>query len=431
MTTLKEYIFELKDRLMLPHGDYTTGFISDHNDGFHTNDMLKRDIHDAINKVIVAARLYIKSIDVGLVTNQYEYGFPVGCLKIDKIIHIYGSIATPLTYIDHSNFIDGFSPTHTSSIPNRWSLIETKAEIHRFWKSNNDDYNTTSTITSSPALNHICDQYANFGVIEGGEYPEADDVVWLDTDYSYANIDHFDMEAVVTTVTASGVSPVTYYSSARVLTADDISAVKEGHLVYNSNDNSWGFVTGKSSSLGVIYIDKWHNGTIGYPSELDICKIGIANHIYLKTLNAFTSRAFHNGTDNTPTAGDAYRIQDRFETVPSIVIAPVPSTTDTAGSESLTIWYSSEPTQMYDDNDPSPIGDEWSDYILDWAFILAIKRQPDRLGDIESLELVYKNKIAEMKRSASIHQLGEAHNIFDNINPSSDGSTGLELFVSY
>lgn len=430
MTTLKEYIFELKDRLMLPHGDYTTGFISDHNDSFHTNDMLKRDVRDAINKVITDARLFIRSISVGLVANQYEYGYPVRCLKIDRITHTNGTITNPVDYIGHSQFIDGFSTTQTSTIPKVWSILETKAEVHRFWDSNADDYTSTSSITSSSALNHIYDQYANFGVIESGEYPEVDDIIWIDDDNSYAGIDYFDMETVVTTVIASQTDITTSANTARVRTADSLSSVKEGHLAYNSTDDSWGFVTAVDTSVGIIYVDKWFNGTLGYPSLNDSVKIGIANHIYLKTLNAFTTRAFSGGTDNTPTAADTYRMQDKYETTPTIVFSPVPSGSDTAGSKSITIYYSSEPAAMVDDNDVSPVPDEWHDYILDWAFILAIKRQPDRLGEIEGLELAFKSKIAEIKRNASIEQLGEAHNIYENINPGSNNS-GFNLYFSY
>jgi hypothetical protein len=429
--TLKEYIFELKERLLLPHGLYDSGAISDHNDGFQTNEMLTRDIYNAISHVIREAKLFIKSMDMALVANQYEYGYPINCLKIHSITHTYSGTVTPLQYRDYTAFIDGFNATHTGTTPNRWSLLETKAQVHRFWQSDDADYTTTSAITSSTGLNHLYDQYANFGTTENGEYPEEDDVVWSDTDGSYANVRYFEMETAVTTVTASETSQVTYYTTARVVTAGDLSSVNEGHLVYNSTDTSWGFCTQVNTSEGIIYVDKWHGGTNGYPSLNDSVKIGIANHIYFKTLNPFTTRAFRNGVDNTPTAEDVYRLQDKFETAPVIVIAPVPASTDTTGTESLTLWYSAKPTTMQQDNDPAPIDDVWSDYILDYAFILAIKRQPDRLGEAESLELVFNNKIADMKRDHGLAQLGEAHNIYHNINPAGSSMSGVELFVSY
>jgi hypothetical protein len=421
--TLKEYVFELKDRLMLQHGTYAAGAISDHDDGFHTNEMLKRDIHDAIKKVVIEARLYIRSWDLALVANQYEYGFPFRCLKINNITHTQSSTQTQLRYVDYTRFIDGFSTTNTGTNPIIWSIVETKAEVHRFWDSTADDYVSTSTITSSSALNHIYDSDANYGVIESGKYPEVDDVVWLDTDGSYANIWYFDMETTVVTVTASGGSATT------LTTADIITSAVEGHLVYNTTDSgSWGFIKEINTTTGVVTVDKWHGGTTGYPSNLDSCKIGIANHIYLKSMNPFTTRAFVQGADNTPTAGDTYRMQDKFETVPTIVLFPVPSTTDSTGTESLTIWGSAEATEMVEDNDPAPIPDVWSDYVLDFAYILALKRQPEKLGEIDTLELMYKDKIAKMKRSSAIQQLGEADNIYNNINPA---TTGVNLYINY
>jgi hypothetical protein len=274
---------------------------------------------------------------------------------------------------------------------------------------------TTSTVTAGDAT-YLYDQYANFGIIESGEYPEPDDYVWNDDDDSYAQVDYFEMNASVVTGTASGGTATT------LTTADALTDAKVGHLIWDTTAELWGWITAINTSTGVITVNEWNaQSSSTIPLNTDSFKIGIANKIYFKALHAFTTRGVMGGSDNTFSADDTYRLQDKWSTIPSFKIKPVPSASDTTGTESITIYYSAEPERMTEDDDPCVIGDEWGSYILDYAFYLALKRQPDRLGEAESLEAMYKGKIDDMVDEQAVKELGEADSIFSHIDPADSG----------
>ena len=410
--TLLEYLNEFKDRLLLPR---------DVNDGFHTDVMLKKNIRDALRRVTTDAKLFQKSEQIALVADVYEYAWPVGCLKIHSLIHTYNNTTTPLLPIpSYTAFIDGFDPASNKAVqPTHWTAREKKAEVHRFWHSDESDYVTSSEVTSGDQT-YLYDEYANFGVIESGEKIEPDDIAWNDPDDSWGTIDYPEMNTVVIT----GSSSVSGGSATTLTTADDLTNAKIGHLIWDTTANIWGWITAINTSTGIITVHEWNaEGDETIPSSGDSFKIGIANEIYFNPLNAFATRGVQGGADNTFAAGDTYRVQDKFYTVPSFKIKPTPSADDITGTESLEIVFSSEPQQMVEDDDPCCVEDQWSSYILDYAYLLALKRQPERLGEIASLEAAYKIKIRDMTLEQATFEYGTADNIYSHINPQKLTST--------
>jgi hypothetical protein len=326
------------------------------------------------------------------------------------MFHTYANHQTILRPISRTAFENGFNPTSNVSFqPAYWTESDKEAEVHRFWDSDASAYVTTSTVTAGDGT-YLQDTDANFGVIESGEAIEPDDIVWNDTDDSWAKVDYLDITTAAVSGTASGGSATTLVDSGA-----DFSSVLVGHLIKNTTDGSWGIVTVVNDTTDTITVAEWLGGTDNEAENGDSFQIGIADKIYFKALNEFTTRGVRGGSDNTFSADDTYRVQDKFNTVPSFMIKPVPNATDTTGTESLTIIFSSEPQQMIEDDDPCCVEDNWSSYILDYAWYLALKRQPDRLGEAEALEAAYNMKIARMKQEQSIMEYGQADNIFDHI----------------
>lgn len=427
--TLKDYIFLLKDRLLLPHGSGAAAKTSDHNDGFHTNSMLKSDIKNALRKVCVDSELFVIEYPLALIADTYEYGYPEQCIKIHHITHTYNDVVSPpLKFQPHTVFLTGFREDYTSPQPSHWTTLQQKQEAHRFWDSTAVAYTTTSTVTTGDN-SYLYDEDANFGVLESGEYPEPDDIVWNDTDDSYGQVDYFEMNTAA--ITGSGT--VSGGSATTLTTADSLSAAKEGHLIWDTTSELWGFISSVASD-GTITIEgnAWNGqaGT-GSPVSGNSYKIGIANKIYFKGLNPFTSVGVQGGSDNTFTAGDTYRLQDKWSKVKTIKFKPVPSASDTTGTESVVVYYTAEPEHMIDDDDPCVVDDVWSECLVDYAYIQALKRQPERLGEIEGLEFAYEAKVDRMKTFLGHRAAGEADNLFDHITPRISGpSMHFEWTVS-
>lgn len=87
-----------------------------------------------------------------------------------------------------------------------------------------------------------------------------------------------------------------------------------------------------------------------------------------------TTRALSGGADNLWSAGDSYHVEEIEETLETLNISPVPSTSDDTGDESIQITYARYPLEMASDNDKTEIPNYAMDVLYAAAIIEALQK---------------------------------------------------------
>jgi hypothetical protein len=154
----------------------------------------------------------------------------------------------------------------------------------------------------------------------------------------------------------------------------------------------------------------------------DTYKVGKATEIRLS--ESTPHPGLRNGADNTFGLGDHYQIEDRMRKEKCLLISPVPSGNDSAGTESIHISYLARPELPEYDDDDIEIDDRYEDtFYLCLEFYVGRYSSKYSAGEIEGKKQIYEKELK--KHVGDINEPPSDHpvNLFGNRQNGAKGAS--------
>lgn len=402
---------ELKKRIK-----WGAGLDPTREDGLLTSDLLNTGINDAIKRCAADLNLIPYDGKVALRANQYRYPLPSAVLRIHSAWFIDSNdMHAPLYYLNPSQFYDYFDSGDTATEPSFYSVGNYQGAIIEFWKNSTAlyDFVSSNTITTA-SVRTIIDSAANFGRTRTGRRIEPGAIVHNTTDGSYGVIECLDITTNITTGTATtNTSTNSLADTGKNFTTLGVSV---GDIICTPSSGSvtaYAFVTEVGTTTMTYDEFKSVTGSVYRFKSGDTYKVGTANRIKLST--TAPNYGLRNGADNTFAVGDTYQIEDKWRDERLLLIAPVPTSSDTVGAESILIQYSAVPQLPSDDSHIIEIPEQYYECIYKCSqWQIGQLSSKYGLNELEGMQVVYEKEIAKYAGDVNRPPTSEPVNVWKN-----------------
>lgn len=368
------FLNRIRDGLMMPRVNYTPATwvtSAAATDPLHPETILAEDLYEAMKLVASDGRGKEARKRLRVIADQFEYPLPPDCMTVKEILYKRANTwQPPLEYIRHSQFYYNFNETAKTNVPTAFTLEQTSSRaVHAS--------GTITTASGDPTFPPILiDSNANFGITISGEEIAPGDYVFNITDNSQGYVYYLYASSwkVEANCDADSSTTTLYDADASFVT----NGVAVGDIIYRSpmpaDDHAYAIVTKVAEDT--LTFTRLYNHEAGF-AENDTYKVGTSDTIYL-TLSGLvkdTEEGLIGGAENDFDVDDEYQIEDKFETLDTLLLSPVPLSSDTAGERNLMLVYYPLPEEPLNYYDPIELSEAYSDAIIAKAIEYANARE--------------------------------------------------------
>lgn len=380
----------LRDNIGLPRVDYTDAdwaTSSAATDPVHSETILVGDLWQTMKEVAASSRDKWERRKLRVIAEQYEYPLPSDCMCVWSLLHDFNGTWYPLDYLYHEQFFTGFSENAQSYPPRHFTLqAQTSNPVH---------YQGTITSDNDDTPPMLVDTSANFGITLTGEEINPDDKIFNITDDSSGYVDSLFFSSNKTIgICETGSNATTLYDSTGSFVTTYNVAVGDIVSRYSfTHRYAYGIISSVSDTT--LTFSRLYNHEAGYVAGQNY-QIGTSDIIYLTSsgLVADTEEGIVGGAENDFDEDDEYQVEDYYSTLDTLLLSSMPSTSDTLGTESLTLIYIPYPKQPAQYYHPIELSEAYTPAIL--AKMAEYAKARER-GDEPNYEYLLDKAIGQRK----------------------------------